>query len=166
MTTSIQHTLQFLIRPLTARNSISLKSRITARGPVSASSRHVRDALAPRSRPSAPPGGSEQHGTWGGCVGCRAQPSFRLQTRQKKQRIHGADLTSRQKKKTCENRKKKNNDSSITSVCLETNTRCTLWDADVTTDTKTLQIDFQPNCFRSRYCLLTGTGFFSRGDFQ
>lgn len=107
MTTSIQHTLQFLIRPLTARNSISLKSRIMARGPVSVSSRDVQDALAPRSRPSVPPSGSEQRGTWGRCVGCRAQPSFRLRARQKKQRIHGTDLTSRQKKENVRKSKKK-----------------------------------------------------------
>lgn len=136
---SIQHTLQFLIWPLTARYSISLKSRIMARGPVRASSRDVRDALAPRSRPSVPPSGSKQRGTWGRCVGCRAQPSFWLQTRQKNQQCHGTDLTSRQKKKMCENRK---NDSSITSICLETNTRCTLWDADVTTALKTCKSIF------------------------
>lgn len=99
----------------------------------------VRDALAPRSRPSVPPSGSKRRGTWGRCVDCRAQPSFRLQTRRKKQQCHGTDLTSRQKRKCA---KMEKNDSSATSICLETNTRCTLWDADVTTDPKTCKSIF------------------------
>lgn len=124
MTTSIQHTLQFLIRPLTARNSISLKSRIMgARGlsvrvpetfethwcpgvgrlcRLAAASNVVRgvDALDVAHNPAS---------------------GYRRDKRNSAS-IHGTDLTSRQKKQNVRKsrKKKKKNDSSMTSVCLET----------------------------------------------
>lgn len=140
MTMSIQHTLQFLIRPLTARNSISLKSRIMARGACQC---EFQRPFETHWRPGV---GRLRHLAAASDVvrGVDALDVVHNPASGYRHDKRNSNATVRtwphDKKRKCAKMEK--NDSSATSICLETNTRCTLWDADVTTDPKTCKSIF------------------------